>query len=158
MISQIFGICSTLSEISFSLSFPFCSGLDEVHESSRNDASSFPLDRYNPSSRSSSPQYQRPSETPSPRSPNVGSYDDCPGDWDCYEFNPAIGRTLKIEYWDRTRECKERKWDHMVSSTEGGCPCFVISISSRCFRSFSTGLHRRELFIARGVDLRFGIE
>ncbi|KAM3574102.1 hypothetical protein VYU27_003912 [Nannochloropsis oceanica] len=27
--------------------------------------------------------------------------------------NPACKRTLQIEYWDRTRECKERKWDHM---------------------------------------------
>lgn len=113
--SQIFGI-SRRHHIYFFvfLSFPLCSGLDEVHETSATDASSFPLDRYNPSSRSPSPQYQRPSETPSPRSPNVGSYD-YPGDWECYEFNPAIGRTLKIEYWDRTRECKERKWDHMVS-------------------------------------------
>ena len=28
-------------------------------------------------------------------------------------FNEAAKRTLRIEYWDRTRECKERKWDHM---------------------------------------------
>jgi len=30
-------------------------------------------------------------------------------------FNPKFRRTLKLQYWDRTQECKERKWDHMVS-------------------------------------------
>ncbi|EWM21015.1 hypothetical protein Naga_100081g23 [Nannochloropsis gaditana] len=28
-------------------------------------------------------------------------------------MNAMCRRTLKIEYWDRSRECKERKWDHM---------------------------------------------
>lgn len=31
-------------------------------------------------------------------------------------LNPEAGRTLKIEYWDRTRACKERKWDHMIAA------------------------------------------
>lgn len=31
-------------------------------------------------------------------------------------FNAEYLRTLQIEYWDRTRACKEKKWDHMVSS------------------------------------------
>jgi hypothetical protein len=34
-------------------------------------------------------------------------------------LNPEAGRTLKIEYWDRTRACKERKWDHMVRACHG---------------------------------------
>jgi len=38
--------------------------------------------------------------------------------------NPGCKRTLKIEYWDRTRECKERKWDHMVRL--GGCEVLVL--------------------------------
>jgi len=28
-------------------------------------------------------------------------------------FNESKLRTLKIRYWSRTQECKERKWDHM---------------------------------------------
>lgn len=62
--------------------------------------------------------------SPSPRL-SVNPDDPQPGDesgrttpadsWDypC-GFNPAVGRTLKLEYWDRTRECKERKWNHLV--------------------------------------------
>lgn len=34
-------------------------------------------------------------------------------------MNAMCRRTLKIEYWDRSRECKERKWDHMVRESEG---------------------------------------
>lgn len=41
-----------------------------------------------------------------------------PSDYPC-GFNLDVGRTLKLEYWDRTRECKERKWDHMVGVTTG---------------------------------------
>ena len=37
--------------------------------------------------------------------------------------NSACKRTLRIEYWDRTRECKERKWDHMVRTM--WLVCFV---------------------------------
>lgn len=29
------------------------------------------------------------------------------------EYNSSKKRTLTIEYWSRTEECKERKWDHM---------------------------------------------
>lgn len=53
--------------------------------------------------------------------PTDGSADtsgNLPSDYFC-GFNLDVGRTLKLEYWDRTRECKERKWDHMVGVSTG---------------------------------------
>lgn len=44
----------------------------------------------------------------------VGEGGEVEGNWDVpCGLNEAARRTLRIEYWDRTRECKERKWDHM---------------------------------------------
>lgn len=54
--------------------------------------------------------------TSAPADDSADTSGNLPSDYFC-GFNLDVGRTLKLEYWDRTRECKERKWDHMVGAS-----------------------------------------
>ena len=64
----------------------------------------------------SSPSPPPPISTTTSPPPPLPHDDSSAGKWEApCGVNPDVLRTLQIEYWDRTRACKEKKWDHMVS-------------------------------------------
>ncbi|OQR93084.1 hypothetical protein ACHHYP_02979 [Achlya hypogyna] len=73
-----------------------------------------------------SPQDTTACDLRSPRSPAsdwIDPYNDGAGYYDDYADDADRGRrTLKLEYWTRSDECKERKWDHLdqLDSEETG--------------------------------------
>ncbi|ETV91900.1 hypothetical protein, variant [Aphanomyces invadans] len=60
----------------------------------------------------------RDSDSPNCISGDYGQYDECTYSDDGYDDYAGVDssrgrRTLYLEYWTRTDECKERKWDHL---------------------------------------------